>query len=80
MSKKNNRVIADDVQNMQHDLNTLSKEDFELTYGIEIREDGKVYDSTYERVFDSVGHWIDHEAEQDEYGYASDDDDYYSKW
>lgn len=69
MSRHHHRA-AETAGTIQHDIQHLPKEEIELMYGIQINEDGTVYDSAYDKVFRTIGEWISFETEFDEMDYS----------
>lgn len=80
---RQHHVHANEVAHVVNDIKSMSREEAERMYGIEIRDDGSVFDPTYNRTFISVGEWADFSVEQDEtsytedFGYGKYGDDYY---
>lgn len=73
-----------EVTRLINEVSKLSSDELMDTYGIEIYQDGKVYDTVEEIVFDSIGEWAKMTVENDEPMYMTgnkrgkfDDDDYY---
>ncbi len=63
---------AGDVNHIIHDINHMSREDAERMYGIEFKEDGRVFDPMYNRGFKTLAEWAEFNIEQDEFEYAED--------
>lgn len=81
---RNHHVHAHEVAHVVNDVSSLPREEAERIYGIEINENGSVFDPTYNRTFISVGEWAEFSFEQDEMDYTEDfghgkysQDDYY---
>ncbi len=51
------RDDTDDSQQLLHDLTHLPREEAESLYGIEINEDGSIYDKAYDRLFKNAQQW-----------------------
>lgn len=51
---------------LMHDIEGMSPEELEDTYGITVDEDGNVWDSLEGREFDSLYAWAEFTAEQEE--------------
>lgn len=69
MSRNHHRAV-ETASTIQHDIQFLSKEEIETTYGIQINDDGTVYDSAYDKTFANIGEWIEFETEFDEMDYS----------
>jgi hypothetical protein len=65
MSKYHHTAV-ETADNILHDFHHLTTDEFISRYGVEINEDGSVYDSTYNKSFPSLGDWVMFEAEQNE--------------
>jgi len=66
MSKNSYRSsITHTVSYIINEINNLSDDEIKRLYGIDLLEDGKVFDPTYNREFLSVGEWAVFSAEQD---------------
>ena len=63
---------AGDVTHIINDIRSMSKEEAETVYGIELREGGIVYDVMYRREFSSLGEWADFNVREDEFEYEED--------
>ena len=75
MSKGHHSTV-NTVEHMTHDVDTMSKEELEDTYGIKIDENGLVLDLAYNKTFKDVYEWVQFEAEQDEFEQQQEDDRY----
>jgi len=64
MSKQYSSV-AHEISYIVSQVNQLSVDEVRDLYGIDLLEDGKVFDPTYNREFLSVGEWAEFSAEQD---------------
>lgn len=69
MSRHHHKA-AETAETIQHDLNDLTEEELKHRYGIEINEDGSVFDSAYNMKFKSIGEWVSFEAEQSEMDFS----------
>lgn len=69
MSKHNHSAIAQEITHTIHEINRLSKDEVYDIYGIELLEDGRVFDPTYNKTFESVSEWAEFNIEQDEIEY-----------
>lgn len=67
---RHHHVHANEVTHVVNDVRRLSVEEAQITYGIEIHEDGSVFDPTYNRKFTTIGEWAEFSVEQDEMDYA----------
>ena len=65
MSKHNHGAIAHDVSYIIRQVATLPADEIQILYGIELFEDGKVFDPTYNQEFDSVGEWAEFSVKED---------------
>jgi len=65
MSKHNHGGFAQDVSYIIRQVSTLPPEEIQILYGIELLEDGKVFDPTYNQKFDSVGQWAEFSVNED---------------
>jgi len=65
MSKHNHGGFAHDVSFIIRQVSTLPPEEIQILYGIELLEDGKVFDPTYNQKFDSVGQWAEFSVNED---------------
>lgn len=70
MSKHNRGEIAQDVSFIIHQVSTLPAEEVQILYGIELLEDGKVFDPTYNQEFGSVGEWAEFSVNEDRTEYS----------
>lgn len=66
MGKNNHSAIAQEVTYLINEINRLSDEEIKILYGIELIEKGKVFDTTYDRTFDSINEWAMFNIEQDD--------------
>lgn len=64
MNKKHASIVHQTHQ-ILHDVENLTPEALENLYGIELRSDGTVFDTTYQQVFPDVQTWATFSAEQD---------------
>lgn len=69
MSKNNHSAIAQEIAYVVGEVNKLSEEEVRSLYGIDLLEDGKVFDPMYDQVFPSVGEWAEFNVEQDDIEY-----------
>ena len=69
MGKHNHSAIAHEIAYIVSEVNRLSEEEVRSLYGIELLEDGKVFDPTYDQEFVSVGEWAAFNVEQDDVEY-----------
>ena len=63
---------ASEIEQITHDYNTMNKIDFENLYGVELIEDGGVYDPVVNKNYDTFGEWAEaqvEEEEEDEYAH-----------
>jgi len=67
---RHHHIHAHEVTHVVNDVKNLSRDEVERIYGIEIKEDGSVFDPTYNRSFISIGEWADFSFEQDEMDYT----------
>ncbi len=67
---RHHHIAADTAHQVQHDVQHLSHEELNRLYGIEVLDDGSVYDPTYSQHFKTLGDWVAFEAEQDEMDYS----------
>lgn len=65
MSTHNYSGISNEVSHVVNEVNRLSKDEVKTLYGIELLDNGKVYDSTYGKTFKSVSEWAVFNIEQD---------------
>ncbi len=66
MSKNSNRSsIPHTVSYVINEINHLPDDEIKRLYGIDLFEDGKVFDPTYNREFVSIGDWAVFSTEQD---------------
>lgn len=70
MSKHIHHAVAHDAQHILHDIETLSHDEVESVYGIQLQEDGTVFDPMYNMKFSSVSDWATFGAEQEEMEYG----------
>lgn len=67
---RHHHVHAHDVAHIVNDINRMSSpEEIRMVYGIEVNDDGTVFDPTYNRTFATVTDWADFSVEQDEVDY-----------
>lgn len=69
MSEHFHSVIANDVRYTINDVNDMTKEEAELIYGIEFKEDGKIFDPVYNQTFEGLSDWATFNIEQDDMEY-----------
>jgi len=69
MRKNNHSVMAQEVTYLISQINKLTEEEVHSLYGIELSADGKVYDTTYDKKFDSINEWAMFNIEQDDVEY-----------
>ncbi len=69
MGKYNHSVMSQEITFIVSEISRLSKEDVKSIYGIDMLEDGKVFDPTYDKTFDTVGEWAAFNVEQDDVEY-----------
>lgn len=69
---RNHHIHAHEVSRVINDINRLGHEEAERLYGIEFRNEGRVYDPTYDREFISVGEWAEFSFSDDETEYSED--------
>jgi hypothetical protein len=69
---RNHHVHAHEVTHLVQEVNKMSIAEAEQAYGIQISEDGTVYDPTYVRTFVTVSEWAEFSFEQDEVDYSED--------
>lgn len=67
---RHHHIHASEVSHVVNDITSMSAAEAKVVYGIEIRDDGSVYDPTYSREFETVGQWADFSFEQDEMEYT----------
>ena len=67
------RHVSHSHTRVLNDVRTLPNEELATLYGIEINEDGTVYDPTENRTFDDLNDWATYIDEQE-------DDDNYSSF
>lgn len=63
---------AHEVTHLINEVQHMPASEVNNLYGIELKEDGKVFDPTYNMTFDGVGEWANFTVEQ-EYGDLYDD-------
>ncbi len=80
MSKHNRGGFAHDVSYIVQQVSTLSAEEVQDLYGIELLDGGKVFDPTYNQEFGSVGEWAEFSVNEDRTEYSEhfsyDDEEY----
>lgn len=59
-------TVSNDVDHILHDYRHLPVDEFKMLYGIEIEEDGTVYDPVLNKEFPSIPDWAKEEAEIEE--------------
>jgi len=69
MSKHNHSAVAQEVAFTINEVNRLSPDEVLSVYGIELLPNGKVFDQTYNKTFESVGEWAEFNIEQDDMEY-----------
>ncbi len=65
MSKHNHGGFAQDVSYIVRQVATLPPEEIQILYGIELLDNGKVFDPTYNQEFGSVGEWAEFSVNED---------------
>lgn len=55
-----------DVMRLLHDVEAMTPEDRETTYGITTEDDGSIWDSIEGKAFDSLYAWAEFTTEQEE--------------
>jgi hypothetical protein len=70
MSKHHHGEFANSVSFIVHQVSTLPKEEIEILYGIELLDNGKVFDPTYNQEFGSVGEWAEFSVNEDNTEYS----------
>lgn len=70
MSKNNHSAVAQDIMFTITEVNRMWPDELMSLYGIEIFGGGKVFDTTYNKVFETVGEWAEFNVEQDGVEYA----------
>jgi len=60
---------AQDVSGIINDINSLEPEEAEAIYGIEFRDNGKVFDTVHQREFVTLGEWAEFNVTQDDIEY-----------
>lgn len=63
---------AGDVTHIVNDINDMSPEEAENIYGIQFLEQGRIYDTMYNREFGSLGEWAEFNVQQDEMEFEED--------
>jgi len=69
MSRSNHSAVAHEIMFVVNEVNRLPEEEVKSLYGIEIFEDGRVFDQTYNKIFGTVGEWAQFNVEQDDVQY-----------
>ncbi len=64
MSKKH-ATVAQQTQQILHDVKVMPKEQLEGLYGIEVKDDGTVFDIAYQQTFPNIATWATFSAQQD---------------
>lgn len=84
MSRFYHSHYSGEVIHIINEVNHMGTEQAKELYGIEIYEDGTVYDPTYNEYFDGVASWAAYTVEQESVDYEDDavhgkqtHDDYY---
>lgn len=72
MSRHMHRAISNDVNRTLNDFKRLPKAEAETLYGIELQEDGSVFDPAFDRNFENLTAWAEFSAEYDEMEYTED--------
>ena len=65
MSHRHHSSVAHQVGRLVHDVSTFEKQESESLYGIEIHDDGTIFDLTYQMNFKSLHEWAEFTVEQD---------------
>lgn len=60
-------VHSHEADNIHHDRKTLPKEEFERLYGIDLNEDGSVYDTVTNMSFTTLEDWIAEQVVEEEF-------------
>lgn len=63
---------ANDVSSMIRNINEMGENEASRLYGIEFLDEGAVYDTMYNREFQSLGDWAEFTVEQEEAEYSED--------
>lgn len=69
MSKRNYGANSHEIAYIVNEVNRLTEEEIKSLYGIELFDNGKVFDPTYDKTFDSVSEWAEFNIEQDNVEY-----------
>jgi hypothetical protein len=69
MSGRKHRSVAAEVTYILAEIKGKNKEQVQDLYGIEIRNDGTVFDFTYDITFDDLAKWVHFNNEQDDTEY-----------
>lgn len=59
-------VSANSVASILRDISRMTTPEIENAYGIRVNSNGSVYDTTYNRTFDTVESWAKFNVDQDE--------------
>jgi len=65
MSKHNHGGFAQEVSYIIRQVATLPIEEVQILYGIELLNNGGVFDPTYNQKFESVGEWAEFSVNED---------------
>ncbi len=69
MAKNNHNVNSHEITFIVNEVKRLEEDEVKSLYGIELLDDGKVYDPTYSKTFDTVAEWAAFNLEQDDVEY-----------
>ncbi len=69
MSKHHHSIIAAAIAFTVSEIAKSSADEIEKLYGIQLSEDGTVFDTTYNKTFESVSDWAEFNIEQDDLEY-----------
>lgn len=56
-----------ETENIQHDFVTMDREEFEDLYGVELLEDGGVFDPVVNKHFDTFESWVADQVKEEEF-------------
>lgn len=65
MSHRHHSSVAHQITRLVHDISIAEKQESESLYGIEIRDNGTIFDFTYQMDFKSLHEWAEFTVEQD---------------
>ena len=74
---------SEEVRQIMFDVKHCTPDELHTLYGIELREDGTVFDTTFQTEHKSINEWIDSTSLEDDVGFEKfgtqygSDDDYY---